>query len=505
MLGRLLMRSFILKRVRLYRVPGQAPRDEKGRGFSQTLDLFLANPGLSNFEAFTVIFGRFPVSAELETFVIAKEAGLVADASARWIMSVGGVRFRTLVLKTESSLCDFTNFLGASEDSGIPNLSRALLEQCSQVGYRSVQWTADGLVDSPGRRAAPDNKASERLGRSMWFLSAQPLRKFVWRRLAGLRTPLLGKIAVNIWFARKRLPLARLARRTLVLPAEGTSFLEPEIPSPVNARMLETLVSEQRLKMVIVVHDLLPISHPRWFSERQAAAHVFLLSLVGRSRRVILATSAVDRLLKDQLRVYGLEGVEIIRSPWPLISGGPTLVPVLPDECENQILVVGGFDQRKNLSSVLSAFQALPADERGSLLVTGLPRPSKPGEMALSALARSIPGVTLTGSPSREALFRLIQGSKAVIYPTLGEGFGLPILETYFLKTRCVVADLTVFRELQKEFPHVERNWSAKRERNAEILGKIFSEPKASWPHPPVDHISGEDWAREILLMAQNP
>jgi glycosyltransferase involved in cell wall biosynthesis len=166
---------------------------------------------------------------------------------------------------------------------------------------------------------------------------------------------------------------------------------------------------------------------------------------------------------------------------------------------------MGGFYQGKNLSSVLSAFQVLPADERGFLLVTGLPRPSKPAEMALAALARSIPAVTLNGSPSRDALFRLIQGSKAVIYPTLGEGFGLPILETYFLKTRCVVADLPVFRELAKEFPHAECTWSADRERNAEVLGNILSQPKPRWTHRPVDHILGEDWARKTLFMAQNP
>ena len=90
------------------------------------------------------------------------------------------------------------------------------------------------------------------------------------------------------------------------------------------------------------------------------------------------------------------------------------------------VLAIGTLEPRKNHRRLLEAFDALPAHVRGrtQLVVVGAPGWGLERE---SLVARD--RVVWTGYISDEDMRALLTGATAFAYPSLFEGFGLPILE----------------------------------------------------------------------------
>jgi glycosyltransferase involved in cell wall biosynthesis len=83
-------------------------------------------------------------------------------------------------------------------------------------------------------------------------------------------------------------------------------------------------------------------------------------------------------------------------------------------------LFVGDTEPRKNLAGLLAAYAAYRTTvaEPAELVLAG----------AAAAAARE-PGVTGVPAPSPEQLAALLDGARALVHPSLHEGFGLPLLE----------------------------------------------------------------------------
>ncbi|MDA7715904.1 glycosyltransferase [Pontimonas sp.] len=476
-----LIRTHVLRRIREYENRSYKIR---GLGYEATVLRFLEETAASNFEAFTVMVGRYPSALELEVFQLAKQTGELSSRTGLIFSALGRFRYRNSVQRVDRALGDFTNFFVSRTDSGIPNLSTALLEQSQSVDLIPVQWCPDGLTELPVGRAPVE---------TAWLGTLKT-------SLAKRKSPMWLRIAGRLWSMR---PGLRRPKRLILLPSARSVFVEPEIPSPENSSMLVDLVANQRLILTVVVHDLLPLTNPRWFRKDQVASHVILISLLEICRRAIVSTRYVERELRQLLRSLNEQDCEIVRISWPFISVEQAGHGEAEGIERNQVLFIGGFESRKNLVSVLAAFDYLPLRERGSLAVTGVPS-SSPGETAVWSLAQSIPGVKLLEAPSRQRLFELVRESKAVLYPTLGEGFGLPIIEAFMLETTCVVSDLAVFRELAEDFPHIRFGWGQSVEANATILRELFLRPKQAWHFPSKTPSSGQDWARTVLLLAND-
>jgi glycosyltransferase involved in cell wall biosynthesis len=96
------------------------------------------------------------------------------------------------------------------------------------------------------------------------------------------------------------------------------------------------------------------------------------------------------------------------------------------------VLNVGGLDDRKNLWRLLDAFAALPAHLREShqLVLTFLLNSYWYYQLMTYAKERGLDrSVVLTGEVSDETLRLLYRRCAAFVFPSLYEGFGLPLLE----------------------------------------------------------------------------
>lgn len=106
-------------------------------------------------------------------------------------------------------------------------------------------------------------------------------------------------------------------------------------------------------------------------------------------------------------------------------------------------LVVGSIEPRKNLTAILAAFRQ--AATGLSLVVVG-----PDGWKADSILAElaTTPGAVRIPYAERTALLGLIANARALVFPSLAEGFGLPMIEAMALGTPVLTSDSGALAEI---------------------------------------------------------
>ncbi|MBN2585837.1 MAG: glycosyltransferase family 4 protein, partial [Candidatus Fermentibacteraceae bacterium] len=114
-------------------------------------------------------------------------------------------------------------------------------------------------------------------------------------------------------------------------------------------------------------------------------------------------------------------------------------------------LYVGSAYPRKNLPGVIQAFEGLPAAVRRRhglvLVLTGVERHIRGLTGFLPSDREDSRIVALRGLPTGE-LVRLYSSSTALVFPSLGEGFGLPVLEAMQCGCPVITSDLSCLPEV---------------------------------------------------------
>jgi len=116
------------------------------------------------------------------------------------------------------------------------------------------------------------------------------------------------------------------------------------------------------------------------------------------------------------------------------------------------VLFVGGLEPRKNIARLITAFASVPTD--ASLVLAGGPVPWHPDEAErLNALIDELPQqvrrrVIRTGYVSVRDKHALISGATALAYPSLHEGFGLPVLEGFAAGVPVLTSDISSLPEV---------------------------------------------------------
>jgi glycosyltransferase involved in cell wall biosynthesis len=119
------------------------------------------------------------------------------------------------------------------------------------------------------------------------------------------------------------------------------------------------------------------------------------------------------------------------------------------------LLFVGLLSRRKNLETLLRAFESVAATDRDvSLVLSG--QPSHGFEAIVAALGglRARARVRFLGFVPEAELPALYTAATALVFPSLAEGFGLPLLEALACGTPVVASDLPVFREIGGDCVH---------------------------------------------------
>lgn len=121
---------------------------------------------------------------------------------------------------------------------------------------------------------------------------------------------------------------------------------------------------------------------------------------------------------------------------------------------KDYFLFVGNIKRHKGLHTLIKAYKI--AKEKGlttKLLIVGNNEKFRTSDDELTLLINNIQGIEFTGWVTDEKLLQLISEAKALVQPSLYEGFGLPPLEALYLGTDVILSDIQVFKEVYTDFP----------------------------------------------------
>jgi len=194
---------------------------------------------------------------------------------------------------------------------------------------------------------------------------------------------------------------------------------------------------------VVTLHDVSPLDHPEWFRGAFASLYRRLLPQVTRRARRIITSSRFSRerivetcgVPEDRVAVV-VPGVDAARFR-PPSTAASNEVRVRHGLPERYLLAVGSRSQRKNVAVLVTAWRSLRVHDRElGLVLVGDATHTARGEVSAWGDA----GIRRLGRIPDADLPALYGAAAVFVYPSLYEGFGLPVLEAMACGTPVVAS-----------------------------------------------------------------
>ncbi len=188
---------------------------------------------------------------------------------------------------------------------------------------------------------------------------------------------------------------------------------------------------------LFTLHDLTMFSHPGFHTlDNRVRTVVAVVQALARGAAVSAVSEATRREAVAHLR---LEPEDISVIP-PMV--GPAFRPPRPGDHEEArlremglggayVLFVGSLEPRKNLGRLLDAWEALPFEIQFTHRLVAVVPASWRQETVRERLDRLVGRgqALLVENAGEGELAALYRGGRALVFPSLAEGFGLPIAE----------------------------------------------------------------------------
>lgn len=215
-------------------------------------------------------------------------------------------------------------------------------------------------------------------------------------------------------------------------------------------------IARHALRPIYLLHDLIPILHPAHCRPHAVARHTGrVAAALAQGAGIIVGTAAVAHDLFDHAIRQDLPTPPIAIAPLAGAMLRPTGKQTIGDD--DYFLCVGTIESRKNHALLLGVWQRLHA-RLGSatprLVIVG--RWGWGSDMFRDALQASGMAGTLIqvlDDCDDAALAALMAGTRAMLMPSLAEGFGLPMAEALKLGIPVIASDLPCFLEVGQGIP----------------------------------------------------
>ena len=255
---------------------------------------------------------------------------------------------------------------------------------------------------------------------------------------------------------RPLVPLSDLAAPGDVLAILGASW-----SNPLYAEMLAQTRRSLGIRVLILVHDLIPIRHPEWCDPRLIWHFTNWIETILPETDIVLANS---RFSARDVEAYAAHSGILLARPVGTIPIGTGfgVAATLPDATAprprdlppagSYVLFVSTIEARKNHTILFRAWRRLLSDLPPATIPT-LVFAGRTGWL-VNDLLQQLHNTQLLGgkialieSPSDAELVHLYQGCLFTVFPSLYEGWGLPVTESHALGKPCIVSNVTSLPE----------------------------------------------------------
>jgi Glycosyltransferase len=208
---------------------------------------------------------------------------------------------------------------------------------------------------------------------------------------------------------------------------------------------------------VVTIHDTSVFDHPEWFAPNFVRLyHAIVPRLARRVRKIVTVSSfsrsrLIDNFDLDPAKIEVVfNGVGEDFHPHSISEITEALAPYQL-EPYRYFIAVSTREPRKNQDLILRAWSAI-AENCGTgfklVLVGGHGSRAIFAGPANADHTGAVANVVTTGYVGQDQLPQLISGAAAMLYPSLYEGFGLPVLEAMACGTPAITTRLTSIPEV---------------------------------------------------------
>ena len=232
-----------------------------------------------------------------------------------------------------------------------------------------------------------------------------------------------------------------------------------ELGVPID-RVWPRWAHEKGLRFCATVYDLIPLEHPHPYLEdaRQRLVYSARLEVLRAADALMTISPATSRSLAANL---GIEPVKLHMvgagtsrrfTPAESLEGARSLAQEAVAGLESRfVLYPAGSDGRKNIEALIISFAHLPEALRSTrqLVIVGYLPPLTVNHFRYVAAREGIDGrVLCTGYVPDETMLRLYRATELLCFPSLIEGYGLPVAEAMACGAVAIVSDLDPLRDL---------------------------------------------------------
>jgi glycosyltransferase involved in cell wall biosynthesis len=352
--------------------------------------------------------------------------------------------------------------LSLPKGTGIATYGRNLLDTARSSGFSTQVLYGPGaprsqdnvlnetaLIDAPRNPSGAKfqkkvdrffkTRASVR-GREAYAI--QPSQEVIWPSKGGGRPDADSYWAAEQLFYYGNRAFAAYGKETQVRFDTGSGTKAPDVMHwtatlPLHAKSVPNIYT---------IHDLIPLRLPHTTLDNKATYKALCDAIAKRADHIAVVSETTRQ---DVIRMLGVSEDRVtntyqsVNLPRSLTSRSHEDVMIELEGIFNlgwkdYFLHFGAIEPKKNLGRVVEAY--LASGSKTPLVVVGGKGWLEEGELAL------IKQVKADGGPSADRirqyeympfslLISLIRGAKATLFPSLYEGFGLPVLESMALNT----------------------------------------------------------------------
>ena len=341
----------------------------------------------------------------------------------------------------------------APVDEGAPSVFLVVDDTVQNPGRSGIQTVVRGLAAALGRRPRV------------------PVRTVLWKRHPGELCPLPPKLSAGLAAEPLRprgevgVPLhGGIEGR---LPPPGAWVLMPELMYRGEAARLVDYVHLHGWRLAVVFYDAIPVTHPQYVPAALTAEHTAYMEAFARVDLLLPISEDSARAWEAHVAARGLPRPAMRTCPLAGdISGAPRVRPeeVSPPATTAaatasasqpstvRMLCVSTLEPRKNHHALLAAYELAAAARPGLRLELELVGAPYTGAEEIAELVgrfavRHAGRVRWHEQLEYSLLRRLYEECDFTVYPSLLEGFGLPIIESLWFGRPCVCANFGVMAE----------------------------------------------------------
>ncbi len=226
-----------------------------------------------------------------------------------------------------------------------------------------------------------------------------------------------------------------------------TQFQLPKIYQKLKSQLLFSPLPEAPLytncRFIVMSHDMIPLRFPKRFSPLTPYHLYYVPQVLNQAQHIICNSHATA---KDLVDFFHIPSNKI--TPIPLAYDSSHF-QFLNLPTRNYFLYIGRQDPYKNLQRLITAFSALPNRNDYELWLAG-PDDQRYSplleiqtqELGINHLVKFLNYVPYDELPI------IINQAIALVFPTLWEGFGLPVLEAMACGTPVITSNISSLPEV---------------------------------------------------------